>query len=280
MATPTNTTYLARISQFLWGVTIAQERAFKGGSINAGRDLVLYMERKALEYGVAQSLSGLTGVSNYVYSLIGGKVNLANQILINSSGGVLVNPTTGDSSTLIAFNLEFTVGSGGMIDGQTTYTINYPYIMQDSITVELPQSNLPVGDPNQLSYTVAYTNTEATITFLNGTPNIGVQNGMLFIIRGLRFISAISSGSSTTVPIPATTWYTVPTAGNTITVPTIVNKLVQSIFRGGFASGEVVFAGTPISNQTLSVQAAGTLTVNSGNAWLAGEQVMIQYLTT
>lgn len=267
---------LATISQYLWSNTILEENAFRGKSINSGRDTLLYLQRKALEYGIAQNLSGVTGVANYVYALIGAKVNQANKIYLNGSGGQIVNPTTGDASTLTAFNIQFTVGSGGMNDGDTTYVINYPYIMQDSVTVEMPQSNLPIDDPNQLSYEIAYTNSNATITFLNGTPNIGVQNGMQFLIKGLRFISAQASGGGST-PVVTTDWefVTVNSTSTTVYIPTLIDKVVQVCFRS--SPVQVITMGVPIGAQVLWDKTTAILTSSASNSFLETEQLAIQY---
>lgn len=95
MPTAAVTTSLAQISEYLWGVTILQQNSFGNGSINSGRDTVLYMERKALEYGNAQGLDDLSGVNNYVYSLIGAKLQLANEVYSSGSGGVVPSPSGG-----------------------------------------------------------------------------------------------------------------------------------------------------------------------------------------
>jgi hypothetical protein len=45
---------IAEISQYLYSVSILKDNAFRNGSINNGRDIVIYMERKALEWGYGQ----------------------------------------------------------------------------------------------------------------------------------------------------------------------------------------------------------------------------------
>lgn len=216
-------------------------------------------------------------LSSYLFSICGGYYFEAENIINMGSGGQIVNPTTGDASTLIAFNLQFTVGSGGMNEGDTTYVINYPYIMQDSVTVEMPQSNLPVDDPNQLSYEIAYTNTEATITFLNGTPNIGVQTGMQFLIKGLRFISAQASGGGGSTPVVSTAWewVTVNSNSSTVYIPSLIDKDLQVVFR--LLPMEVITFGVPFGNQVLWDKTTATLTAPSANIFLSQEQLAIQY---
>ena len=98
MADTSTTKSLALISQYLYSVQIAQDKAFKGGSINSGRDMVMYMQRKALDYGINQSLTGLQGVANNIYALIGGKLQLANEILSTGSSGIVVSSSSGSGS--------------------------------------------------------------------------------------------------------------------------------------------------------------------------------------
>jgi hypothetical protein len=283
-STSTTTQKIAEVSQYLsaneassksmlnWGYT-------KGvGSLSETLEIVQTTLNWARTYYSSTTKFALC--CNYMVSLIGKYYTNAYGIVtsyINS--GMIVNPATGNASSVLAFNLEFIVGIGGMTQGQTTYTINYPYIVQDSISVSTPSANIPLGDPSQLSYNVSYTDKSATVTFLNGTPNIGVQNGMQFIIRGLRFISANYTGGAS-IPTPAFAWYTVPTSGlTTITVPVILNKEVQIVFRGGFAGGQIILSGIPTSNQILSNATLGTLTVAAGNEWLENEQIVIQYIS-
>lgn len=124
MPTAATTTALAQISEYLWVVQIGKDNAFNSGSINNGRDTVLYMERKALQYGIDQSLSGLTGVNNYVYSLIGAKLQLANQVLANGSGGVVPTPS-GGGGAYNPYPIYITLVSGN-ISGTTIKALTQP----------------------------------------------------------------------------------------------------------------------------------------------------------
>lgn len=54
MPTTSNIIALADITQYLFSVSILQDNAFRNGSINNGRDIVIYMEKKALQYGEEQ----------------------------------------------------------------------------------------------------------------------------------------------------------------------------------------------------------------------------------
>lgn len=113
MPTAQVTNSLADISEYLWSVTIAKENAFRNGSINNGRNIVLYMENKSLSYALAQGLD-TTGIDGYVYALIGAKLQQAYEVYSSGSGGVVPSP------------------SGGGIVGYTPYPIN--------ITVDVSQT--------------------------------------------------------------------------------------------------------------------------------------------
>jgi len=269
----TDTLYIAKVCN-----SIINRETTKGNNNDLLLARKLYIAYQVLGDVVSDdpTSSDLDLINAYTLSLCGGYAFEAEGLLL-SSGGQIVNPVTGDASTLTAFNIQFTVGSGGMNEGDTTYIINYPYIMQDSITVEMPQSNLPVDDPNQLSYEIAYTNTFATITFLNGSPNIGVQNGMQFLIKGLRFISAQASGGGGSTPVVSTAWefITVNADGATIYIPSLIDKDLQVVFR--LLPMEVITLGIPFGNQVLWDKSTATMTAPSSNTFINGEQISIQY---
>lgn len=127
----------------------------------------------------------LDAVATYMYSLCGKYLNTAQRIL-NNAGGIIVNPTTGGKSTLAYIRLQFKVGTTGspMAAGDTELTLNYKSIMVDSVSVETPNANLPENEADQVSVNVAYSDTEAVITF-----NQAVQDGDLYIVTGLYFIA-------------------------------------------------------------------------------------------
>ena len=103
MANPSQVVSIAKISQYLWNDSIPKENAFFGGTIDPRKAIQLYMERKALEYGISQNLvdgigtnpATIDGVSNYVYALCGAKLALANEIFVTGSSGGSVVPGGG-----------------------------------------------------------------------------------------------------------------------------------------------------------------------------------------
>ena len=183
MPTASTTTSLAQISQYLWTVDIAKKNAFSNGSINNGRDVIMYAERKALEYGNSQSLTGLQGVTNYVYSLIGAKLQQANEILVTGSGGIIVNPST-QTGSIVYYQDSFVVGDAGapILAGTLTWTVNIGtgrIWSAQSVILSRDQSVLPQGaDP--LLY-VTYTPTYDTVTGLvTITLSEAAQNSQLY----------------------------------------------------------------------------------------------------
>jgi len=187
MATPSTVTEIANISQYLWSAKLAKDAAFGNGNsnINSGRDLVLFVENAALEYGIAQSLDGVQGVANDVYRLCGAKLQEANEILQSgSSGGIVVNQSTGVSS-LVFYEDDFTIGNVGapLLEGQTSFTINIGLgriFSTASMILTLDQSVLPKSDPNRLSYTPIYDSVTGLITI---TFNQAVVNSQLYTVQ-------------------------------------------------------------------------------------------------
>ena len=118
MSTPTEVVSIAKISEYLWNDSITKEKGFFNGTIDPRKAVQLYMERIALQYGISQNLTGIPGVSNYVYALCGAKLNLAKEILANGSSGGTVIPGGGGygvreygsfasaGQTSIVFNLD------------------------------------------------------------------------------------------------------------------------------------------------------------------------------
>lgn len=93
--TPAQVVSIAEISQYLWCDSIPKQNVLFNGSIDPRKAQQLYMERKALQYGIAQNLTGIQGVANYVYALCGAKLGIAQEILANGSSGGTVIPGGG-----------------------------------------------------------------------------------------------------------------------------------------------------------------------------------------
>jgi hypothetical protein len=117
MLDPNTVVSLAEISQYLWNDAIPKENQFFNGTIDPRKAQQLYIERCALQYGIEQGLSGLPGVSNYVYALCGAKLQLANQILGNGNNGGNVIPGGGGSFSVFEYSTNAVLGS---------YTVYFP----------------------------------------------------------------------------------------------------------------------------------------------------------
>jgi hypothetical protein len=109
--TPQEVVSIAEISQYLWNDSIPKQNVFFNGSIDPRKAQQLYLERKALQYGIDQSLSGLPGTSNYVYALCGAKLQLAIEILGNGNGGGGVIPGGGGNFSVYEYSGNATLGS-------------------------------------------------------------------------------------------------------------------------------------------------------------------------
>jgi len=267
---------LADISLYLSKNELEQEKYYSWVD-ETQRCRLIYLVKKAMRwaepYYVSTSQFNQTG--NYLNSLIGKWKAQAQNVLTVGSAGSIVNVVTGASASIVAFNLQFTVGGGTLSAGDITYILNYPYIMKDSVSVELPQSNLPISDTSQFSYSIVYTDSNATITFLNGTPNIGLQTGMEIMIRGLRFITGASNTGGSTAPTTSWTFQTVVTTGQTLSIPALIGKTLNIVFRA--TPIQVIEVGTPTSSQVLWNSTTGILTTPVSNPWVATEEVAIQY---
>lgn len=191
--TPAQIISWAKICQYLSEVDIMQRYALDGGRKDRRHPRLLRIERMSLEYLYAQdpTSENMFAVKNYVLSLCEGFLARA-QVIAALGGGAIVDPTTKTASSIEGFRIELPVAVGNTLQpSDTTYVVNVNGIVAGSINVVLPQDNIPQGESNQFSYTISYSTNSATISFTNidGSTNYGVQNGMLVIITGLKFIA-------------------------------------------------------------------------------------------
>ena len=115
--TPAQVVSIAEISQYLWNDSIPKQNVFFNGSIDPRKAQQLYLERKALQYGIDEALSGLPGTSNYVYALCGAKLQLAIEILGTGTGGGGVIPGGGGNFSVFEYSTNAVVG---------TFTVYFP----------------------------------------------------------------------------------------------------------------------------------------------------------
>lgn len=106
-----DTISIVEISQYLWADAISNENQLMGGSINNGKAMQLYMERAALQYGYAQNLSGIQGVTNYLYGLCGAQLQNAIEIFGTGAGGGSVVPGGGGFFAVLEYSKNATLGT-------------------------------------------------------------------------------------------------------------------------------------------------------------------------
>jgi hypothetical protein len=111
MLDPQTVVSIAEISQYLWNDSIPKQNVFFNGSIDPRKAQQLYLERKALQYGIDEALSGIPGTSNYVYALCGAKLQLAIEILGNGNGGGGVIPGGGGNFSVFEYSTNAVEGS-------------------------------------------------------------------------------------------------------------------------------------------------------------------------
>ena len=115
--TPAQVVSIAEISQYLWNDSIPKQNVFFNGSIDPRKAQQLYMERKALQYGIDEGLSGIPGTANYVYALCGAKLQLAIEILGTGGGGGNVIPGGGGNFSVYEYTTNGVQG---------TFTVYFP----------------------------------------------------------------------------------------------------------------------------------------------------------
>lgn len=203
----------AKISQALARKEAIVSRAVRSMHGDDRLPLAIYMARTSLEWMYAKNSNheSLFKVGNYVFSLCGKYMTQAMN-LSQLSGGTVVTPSIATGSAIKGFRIEIKVGEGVLSAGDTSYTINYPYVISQTVMVEMPQANIPENETDQFSYSIVYSNSQVRINFTNDDGegnNLGVQGGMLLIITGLRYTLASGTTSEpTTSDIPVTKFFT------------------------------------------------------------------------
>jgi hypothetical protein len=163
MSVTTDVISLGKISQYLWGNAISTQSQLFGGSIDVGRSKKLYMERKALDYGNAQSLSNLPSATTYVYSMCGGMVNLASLILGNGNGGSsVISGSTSGLYSVFEFSQNAVLNTtsiifAGAIGKRLIAASRGGHDVGSILTGGLPTGNQVFWDTNTGTLTVAST---------------------------------------------------------------------------------------------------------------------------
>lgn len=181
-----------KISSYLAQVDVTSQNAFNNGALSSKLPTQILMATKTIEwiYTINPNDPALSQTTNYLVALCG-KYILQAQGIGGGSGGI-INPYTRVSSTILAFDLQFTIGAGTtpidpnttlpIVAGGTQFIVPYTSILVKSIGVVYNGTPLPQNVSSVISFTVAYTINNAIVTMnqpLNDTDTL--------IVTGLQY---------------------------------------------------------------------------------------------
>lgn len=180
---------IAKVCQFLAADDAANQTFLKGKYLRSPKiPRLIYIVRNSVDWlnTYNPSSSTLLGKANYLYSLCMPYVGQANVILNSGGTGTIINPATGLVSSIAFQIVQFAVGDVGapILAGQTSFTLNYEFVLNNSVSIDLDGTELPIAVSDRISYTIAYSNPSITITF-----NQAVSNGQLYLIQFLQFVT-------------------------------------------------------------------------------------------
>lgn len=192
---------IAKISQYLASNAIRSGGIF-GGGVDRLLPRKIYNVRKDVEwmYGIDPTNETLTETSNLLYAICAPFSLEAARIAAISTGGIIVNPSTGQPGNISSISLEFELGvtaspkivNGINVDlpnnGDNSFTLPLPNIIEGTLMLIIsgtPQPTIPVTTSTYT--TISYTPTQATITLQPlGTV---FQTGQTYILSGLQISS-------------------------------------------------------------------------------------------
>lgn len=180
---------ISDICQFLAADSEAEGSLFRGSYERVGLSRLIYIVKSSVNWLNSYNPSDFTllGKSNYLFSLCQPFVGQALQILGNGGSGTIVNPATGVISTIVARNIEFTIGAGGslMNAGDTVLVLSYTSVLSASVIISIDGTDIPIGTYlDRIACNVIYTSNNITLTFNEGTINTQVYS-----IKFLQYIT-------------------------------------------------------------------------------------------
>ncbi len=193
---------IARISQYLSYIEILRSKTYNG-SVDKQLPRKLYCVRKSVEwmYDLDPTDETLIGTANYLYALCAPYNGQASIIAASGSGGIIVNPSTGQPVNLQDISLEFELGVTGSPvvvngvnvtlpnNGDASITIPLENILQGSLLLTIGGTPQPtIATTNSTYTTISYTPTQAVITL--GPLGHTFQNTNTYMISGLQLTSA------------------------------------------------------------------------------------------
>jgi len=195
MATAAEVIPIAKICQYLAADDSQSQSLLKGRFLRGQLSRWIYIVRQSVEWlnQISPNSFELTAQVNYLYWLCMPYVGKAKYILNQGGSGQIVNPATGVASSIEEVFYQSEVDGAGtptLVTGQTSFIITDDFILNNSLQIIIDNSVIPFGVyADRMSYTVTYTNSDATVFIYNGSPNIGLQQYMVIQVRGLKFVT-------------------------------------------------------------------------------------------
>jgi hypothetical protein len=259
------TNSLAKICQYLVGNQSEIQQTLFNGSINNNTAMILYMERKGVEYGIAQNLDDLQQNTNYLYSLLGGNLNQANNILTGGGGGINAGSIQNSNGGLTPYpiNLEISAGQAGVSTISNPSWVGLAYINSAVINSVVYQES------------VGFTFNSATGSFDFTLSGYVFQEGDDFNALGFLPVTSSGGGGGSVTP-PMTATANAVGGTTTINIPILQGKTVNLVFRGtGIA--QLIPLGVPTGNEIRFDSTTGDLFVGADNPFVDDELITAQY---
>lgn len=193
---------IAKICQYISYVDILRSKVYNG-TVDKQLPRKLYCIRKSVEwmYNLDPTDDTLIGTANYLYALCAPYNGQAAIIAATASGGIIVNPSTGQPINFADISLEFELGvtssptsvNGVNVtlpsNGDNSITLPLEGILQGSLLLTIGGVPQPtIVTTNSTYTTISYSPTQAVIT-LGPTGNT-FTNGNTYIVSGFQIISA------------------------------------------------------------------------------------------
>jgi hypothetical protein len=177
------------ISSFLAMDDFSSRNQLNGSSFNSDLPMRLSLVTRIVQWNYNRDPNDTTLVNtgNYLYSLCGRYIQEAKTILGTGGSGIIINPATGLISTIVAQNIEFTIGQPGslMNVGDTTLVLNYTFVMGASVIISIDGADIPIGTyADRIACNVIYTSNNITLTF-----NQAVVNNQVYSVKFLQYVT-------------------------------------------------------------------------------------------
>lgn len=260
------TSSLAKICQYLVGNNSEVQKTIFNGSNNNNTAMILYMERKGIEYGIAQNLADLQQNTNYLYSLLGGNLNVANNILTNGGGGINSGAVQNSNGGLTPYpiNLEISAGQAGVSTISSPSWVGLAYVNSAVINGAVYQAG------------IGFVFNTSTGLFDFSPSGYVLQEGDDLSSFGFLPITSSGGGGGGGATSPLTATANATEGTTVVNIPITIGKTVNLVFRGtGIA--QLISTGTPTGNQIKFDSLTGDYTVGLDNPYTENELITAQY---